>query len=81
MSQQPPGPPEHRRGRREQVRTAGLVLLAVLVTLFAVLNVESVEVNWIFGSGEAPLILVILISLLFGIVLTYLVDRRAGKRR
>ena len=44
--------PEHKRNRREQARTAGLVLLAVLITLFAVLNLESVKVNWIFGTGR-----------------------------
>lgn len=70
-----------KRSRRELARTTGLVVLAVLITLFAVLNLESVEVNWIFGSGKAPLIIVILISLLVGIVLTYLVDRRASRRR
>jgi uncharacterized integral membrane protein len=81
MSQQAPGPPQHKRSRREVARTTGFVVLAVLITLFAVLNVESVEVNWIFGSGQAPLIIVILISLLVGIVLTYLVDRRTSRRR
>jgi uncharacterized integral membrane protein len=81
MSQQAPGPPQHKRSRREVARTTGFVVLAVLITLFAVLNVESVEVNWIFGSGKAPLIIVILISLLVGIVLTYLVDRRTSRRR
>ncbi len=82
MSQSQPGPPEKPiRSRREQARTAGMVILAVLITLFAVLNVESVKVNWIFGTGEVPLIIVIVVSVLFGIVLTYLVDRRAGKRR
>jgi uncharacterized integral membrane protein len=82
MSQQSPGPPEHpKRSRREQARTAGMVVLAVVITLFAVLNLESVKVNWIFGTGEVPLIVVIVVSVLFGIVLTYLVDRRASKRR
>jgi uncharacterized integral membrane protein len=81
MSQQQPGSPEHKRSRREQARTAGLVLLAVLITLFAVLNLGSVKVNWIFGTGEAPLIIVIVVSVLLGIVLTYLVDRRSSKRR
>jgi uncharacterized integral membrane protein len=81
MSQQAPGPSENKRSRREQARTAGLVILAVVITLFAVLNLESVEVNWIFGTGEVPLIIVIVISVLFGIVLTYLVDRRTSKRR
>ena len=81
MSQQASGPVQHKRSRREQARTAGMVVLAVLITLFAVLNVETVKVNWIFGTGEAPLIIVILVSLLVGIVLTYLVDRRTSRRR
>jgi uncharacterized integral membrane protein len=80
MAQQAPGPPQ-KRSRRELARTIGFVMLAALITLFAVLNLESVEVNWIFGSGKAPLIMVILISLLVGVVLTYLVERRSSKRR
>ena len=44
-------------------------------------NLEQVKVNWIFGTGKAPLIIVIVISLLVGIVLTYLADRRTSKRR
>ena len=52
-----------------------------MITLFAVLNLGSVKVNWIFGTGKAPLIIVIVVSLLVGIVLTYLVERRASKRR
>jgi uncharacterized integral membrane protein len=80
MSHQAPGP-RAKRSRREVARTTGFVVLAVLITLFAVLNFESVEVNWIFGSGKAPLIIVIVVSLLVGIVLTYLVDRRTSRRR
>lgn len=56
---------------------AALVTLAVLITLFAVFNLEEVKVNWIFGSSKAPLIIVIVISLLVGIVLTYAADRRS----
>ncbi len=58
-----------------------LVLLAVLITLFAVLNLKQVKVDWIFGSGHAPLIIVIVISLLVGIVLTYFAERLVRKRR
>lgn len=79
MSQQAPGTPV-KRSRREVARTTGLVVLAVLITLFAVLNTDKVKVHWIFGTGEMPLIIVIVISLLVGIVLTYLVDRRSGRR-
>jgi uncharacterized integral membrane protein len=73
--------PESRRSRREMARTGALVLLAVLVTLFAVLNVDEVKVNWIVGSGKAPLIIVIVISLLVGVILTHFAERRSAKRR
>jgi len=56
-------------------------LLAVLMTLFAVLNVKEVEVNWIFGSSQAPLIIVIVISLLVGILLTHFAELRYKRRR
>ena len=77
----PTSTPEHqRRSRKEMLRTGAWVLLAVLITLFAVLNLEKVKVNWIFGSGHAPLIIVIVISLLVGIVLTHFAERRARRR-
>ena len=56
-------------------------MLAILITLFAVLNLDEVKVNWVFGSGHAPLIIVIVISLLVGIVLAYFADRRPRRRR
>ena len=56
-------------------------MLAVLVTLFAVLNTGKVKVDWIFGSGEAPLIIVIVVSLLVGVILTHFAERRGSKRR
>jgi uncharacterized integral membrane protein len=83
MSAEIPGqtqPKPERRARREQARTGALVVLAVLITLFAVFNLESVKVSWIVGKGKAPLIVVIVISLLVGAVLTHFVERRAGKR-
>ena len=64
-----------------KTRTGAIVLLAVVATLFAVLNTESVQVNWVLGSGHAPLIVVIVISMLVGIVLTYMADRISRKRR
>ncbi len=70
-----------RPSRKEMMRTGGLVVLAVLTTLFAVLNLEKVEVNWIFGSGKAPLIIVIVISLLVGVVFTHFAERRISRRR
>jgi uncharacterized integral membrane protein len=76
-----PGKPAGgQRSKGELARTGALVVLAVLITLFAVLNVKQVKVNWIFGSGHAPLIIVIVISLLVGIVLTYFAERLVRKR-
>jgi uncharacterized integral membrane protein len=67
--------------RREQARTAAWVILAIVITAFAISNTEKVKVHWIVGSGHAPLIIVIAISLLVGIILTHFADRRAAKRR
>jgi uncharacterized integral membrane protein len=70
-----------RRSPSEQARTIGMLVLAVLITLFAVLNLKEVKVDWIVGSGHAPLIVVIVISVLVGILLTYLAERRNRRRR
>ena len=51
------------------------------MTLFAVLNVDEVKVHYLVGTGEAPLIIVIVVSLLVGIVLTYFAERLVRKRR
>jgi len=73
--------PASRRSKNELLRTGGVIALAVLATLFAVLNVEEVKVDWIFGSGHAPLIVVIVASLLVGIVIAYLAERVNRRHR
>jgi uncharacterized integral membrane protein len=72
-----------KRSQREVVRTSALVILAILITLFAVFNLDDVKVSYVFGSGKAPLIVVIVISLLVGILLTYFAERlpRKSKKR
>jgi lipopolysaccharide assembly protein A len=42
------------------------ILFAIVVSIFAVINVDSVTVNYWFGTSEWPLILVILASVLMG---------------
>jgi len=69
------------RSGRETVRSAALVILAVLIVAFAVANLGQVQVDWIVGSGRAPLIVVIAISLLVGIVLTHFAGRYTRRRR
>ncbi|MEQ6390062.1 lipopolysaccharide assembly protein LapA domain-containing protein [Bacillaceae bacterium S4-13-58] len=46
------------------------LLFAVLIAVFAVINVNDVQVNYLFGNGEAPLVLVILFSTLVGGIIT-----------
>lgn len=48
------------------MRLAALVALAGLAVLFAVLNLDEVEVNWIVASWSTPLIVVIAVCLLIG---------------
>jgi uncharacterized integral membrane protein len=75
-------PVESRRtppSRRDQARTIALVVLAGLGVLFAVLNFDKVEVNWLLGTWSTPLIIVIAISFLLGSGVGYLLARR-GRR-
>jgi uncharacterized integral membrane protein len=76
-------PVESRRlppSRRDQARTIGLVVLAGLGVLFAVLNFDEVQVNWLLGTWSTPLIIVIAISFLLGSSVGYLLARRRPKK-
>lgn len=42
------------------------LLFTLIVAIFAVINVRAVEVDYLFGTAEWPLILVILGSVLIG---------------
>ena len=61
---------------RERARTIGLLVLAGLAVLFAVLNFDEVEVNWLLGTWSTPLIVVIVLSFLLGAGVGYLLARR-----
>lgn len=63
------------------------ILFIILISIFAVLNISMVEVNYLFWRGSSPLIFVILFSVLLGGVLTmvvgsrkYLLLKRTNKR-
>jgi uncharacterized integral membrane protein len=67
---------EPERGRRQRARVVASVALAGLGVVFAVLNLDEVEVNWIVGTWDTPLIIVIAISVLVGAALGYVAARR-----
>ncbi len=80
MTAEPTSP--RRRGRvPASAGSVGLAAIVVVVTLFAVLNLNSVKVNFIVGSGHAPLIVVIAVSLLLGAGAATLGQRLAARRR
>src|SRR5699024_10519964 len=46
------------------------IIFVIIVAVFAVTNVDAVEVNYLFWSAESPLILIILFSVLMGGIIT-----------
>lgn len=42
------------------------LVFAIIIAVFAILNVESVQVNYLFGTAHLPLILVILFTAFLG---------------
>lgn len=46
------------------------LIFAVIIAIFAVVNVDEVPVNYVFGEAQWPLILVILVSALLGVLLS-----------
>ncbi|OCA87508.1 hypothetical protein A8F94_06470 [Bacillus sp. FJAT-27225] len=46
------------------------LVFALLIAIFAVMNVDPVEVDYFFGTAQWPLILIILGSVLAGVIIT-----------
>ena len=59
-------------------RQVAVLVLAGVGGVFAALNLDEVEVNWILGTWSTPLIVVIALSMLIGAALAWLVLRRRG---
>jgi uncharacterized integral membrane protein len=62
--------------RRKQLAAA---ILGGLGVLFAALNLDEVQVNWILGTWSTPLVLVIVVSFLLGVAGGLLLARRRAK--
>lgn len=52
------------------------IIFIIIISVFAVLNIDVVEVNYLFWSGSSPLIFVILFSVLLGGILTTVVGSK-----
>lgn len=52
------------------------IIFVIIISIFAVLNIGEVEVNYLFWSGSSPLIFVILFSVLLGGILATIVGSR-----
>lgn len=69
------------RGNAEKTRTAVALVLGALLAVFAVLNTGKVEVDWILGTAQTPLIIVIAVNLALGFAVGYLLARRGARTR
>lgn len=47
---------------------------AIIIAVFAIVNVNAVEVHYVFGQAEWPLVLIILCSALLGAAVSVLVS-------
>ena len=75
------GAPRGKRTGAEQTRIAVALVVGALLAVFAVLNTDKVEVNWILGTAQTPLILVIVFNLALGFAGGYLLARRGARAR
>jgi uncharacterized integral membrane protein len=78
------GKPEKKRSgalAKENRRLVAGIILGAIVAVFAVLNLDEVDVNWIVGAGNTPLIVVIGVSFAAGLALGYLMRRTHERRK
>jgi uncharacterized integral membrane protein len=77
------GPPAKKKGSsilaKENRRLLYGLVIGSIVAVFAVLNLDEVEVNWIFGTAQTPLIVVIAVSFLLGALTGWIAA--AGRQR
>jgi uncharacterized integral membrane protein len=66
--------------RRQRARLVVALVLAGIGVLFAALNLDEVDVNWLLGTWSTPLIIVIALSFLLGAGMGVLVGRRRGAK-
>jgi uncharacterized integral membrane protein len=78
-----PGKRGARNGRsmQEQARLIIAGVLGALIVLFAALNAQDVEVDWILTTTKTPLIVVMIVFALAGTAAGWLLARHRARRR
>jgi uncharacterized integral membrane protein len=64
------------RSSRETARLIAVAILVAIAAVFAIVNLDQVKVDLIFGSAKLPLIIVIVVCLLIGAVIGMILGRR-----
>ena len=73
-----PGPAPKERDLKS--KTIAAVAVAVLLIAFGLSNRNDVAINWLVGTSDTPLIIVILVSAVLGAILGAAVVRGRSKR-
>ncbi|MBV0930912.1 DUF1049 domain-containing protein [Lentilactobacillus sp. IMAU92037] len=66
---------------KKQITTIVSIILIIIIALFALINFESVDVNFGFASIRVPLVLLILISVLVGALIIFLLSSILNVRK
>jgi uncharacterized integral membrane protein len=68
------------RSKKERARLLAVAILSALAAIFALVNLDDVKVDLIFGSATMPLIIVIVACLLIGAAIGAVLGyRRRGR--
>jgi uncharacterized integral membrane protein len=68
------------RDHKARARLIAALVLAVLLTLFAVLNGQTVRVHFVFTTARVPMIVVIVVCAVIGVAVGWLIGRRRAAR-
>ena len=73
-------PEPQSKSRDLRSKTVAAVAVAILLIAFGVSNRDKVPIDWLVGTTQTPLIIVIVVSAALGAILGGLAVRRGSKR-
>jgi len=73
-----PDPPPKRRDLTS--KTIAAVAVGILLLAFGLSNRDDVSIDWLVGTTDTPLIIVVLVSAVLGVILGALAVRSRSKR-